>query len=206
MIKIRRWDNEKVIHSGNFEDVKSCLEDGVRKGISFYKANLIREDLTCVSLVGADLSGSLLFKADLTETDLTKSDLADADLERANLTRVDLREASLSGAELGRTNLTETTLDGAYLSHANIRGANLSKVCLTRVNLTGVKGILVFKAVISGRLYYFIDGEEIKVQAGCFWGTIPELKERIKNEHSEETHWDYLASCDIAERAFRGHI
>ena len=40
MIEIKRWDTGKVIYSGEFNSVKACLEAGVKKGVSFYCAEL----------------------------------------------------------------------------------------------------------------------------------------------------------------------
>ena len=35
MIEIKRWDNGEVIHSGEFNSVGECLEDGAANGVSF---------------------------------------------------------------------------------------------------------------------------------------------------------------------------
>jgi len=35
MIEIKRWDNGEVIHSGEFDSIKECFEDGIRREISF---------------------------------------------------------------------------------------------------------------------------------------------------------------------------
>ena len=111
------------------------------------------------------------------------ANLIRADLIGANLIRADLRGADLIGADLY----------GVNLYGANLRGADLYLA----------KNILPFKANSSGRMFYLVNGDEIKVQAGCFWGTIQELKDKIAKEHSEETHWDYLMACDWAERLWK---
>ena len=59
-VEIKRWDNQEVIHSGYFISIKECLEDGVKRGISFYRA-----DFTGVSLVAVNLTGSKLCGANL---------------------------------------------------------------------------------------------------------------------------------------------
>jgi hypothetical protein len=94
MIEIKRWDNEEVIHSGDFDSIKECLEDGVRKGIIFYKANFCKADLRGVDLEEANLEGATLDRADLEGTNLYKANFCKADLRG-----VDLEEANLYRAE-----------------------------------------------------------------------------------------------------------
>ena len=65
MIEIRQWGRGKVIHSGNFDSVKDCLEDGVKKGISFAYADLSHADLSVADLSHADLRCTKLRKANL---------------------------------------------------------------------------------------------------------------------------------------------
>jgi uncharacterized protein YjbI with pentapeptide repeats len=84
MIEIRRLDTNEVIHSGNFETIKECLEDGVASGISFHKANL----------KGTDLMGAKLSKANL-----SMADLSGADLKEINFSEADLNEARFNEAK-----------------------------------------------------------------------------------------------------------
>jgi len=109
MIVIKRWDNKKVIHQGNFKSVKECLEDGVKKNINFYKADLYEADLNGADLIGADLIGANLYEADLNG----------ADLEGANLYGAILRDVDLEGANLIGTNLINTDLINTCLDPNN---------------------------------------------------------------------------------------
>ena len=119
-------------------------------------------------------------------------------VEKAASERANLYGAELEGADLEGANLEEADLYGA-----NLYGADLEEADLYGANIYGAKNILVFKSNSSGRLFYIVNGDEIKVQAGCFWGTIQELKDKIAEEHSKETHWDYLMACDWAERLWK---
>ena len=101
MIEITRWDNGEIIHSGDFKDIRECLEDGVRKGFSFEFANMYRADLYRADLRGAYLIGASLDRANL---------------DRANLYRADLRGAYLIGASLSRANLDRASLIEANLT------------------------------------------------------------------------------------------
>jgi len=90
-IEIKRWDNQQVIHSGDFNSTKECLEDGVKKGISFYRA---------------DLGEPYLTVATLSREDLSRTNLRVADLKGGNL----LLAKSISGG----TNLRVADLKGLY--------------------------------------------------------------------------------------------
>lgn len=66
MIEIKRYDNGEIIHSGDFESIKECLEDGVSKNISFYRAYLVGANLERANLLAANLeraNGILIFKS-----------------------------------------------------------------------------------------------------------------------------------------------
>jgi uncharacterized protein YjbI with pentapeptide repeats len=70
------------------------------------------------NLIGADLTGAYLSRADLTAASLFR-----ADLTGANLTGADLTGAYLFGADLTGANLTGADLTGAYLFGADLTGA-----------------------------------------------------------------------------------
>ena len=124
-------------------------------------------------------------------------------VEKAVNERANLRGANLKGANLRGANLKGANLEEANLYRANLYGANLYGADLYGADLEEAKNILVFKSNSSGRLFYIVNGDEIKVKAGCFWGTIQELKDKIAEQHSKETHWDYLMACDWAERLWK---
>ena len=102
-----------------------------------------------------------------------------------------------------REAVEEAVSEDVNLAGANLRGADLAGVNLRGADLAGAKNILPFKANSSGRMFYLVNGDEIKAQAGCFWGTVQELKDKIAKDHSKETHWDYLMACDWAERLWK---
>ena len=124
-------------------------------------------------------------------------------VEKAVNERANLRGANLKGANLRGANLKGANLEEANLYRANLYGANLYGADLYGADLEEAKNILVFKSNSSGRLFYIVNGDEIKVKAGCFWGTIQELKDKIAEQHSKETHWDYLMACDWDERLWK---
>ncbi|SDI07591.1 Pentapeptide repeat-containing protein [Actinokineospora alba] len=97
-------------------------------------------DLSSMSLVGADLSGSELNRAhggliSLTDAKLTGTNLSSADLSNfVFLTRTDLSGARLDHAKIGPTMLTDVNL-----TNADLRGADLRYSTFTNVILTGAQ-------------------------------------------------------------------
>ena len=90
-------------------------------------------------LVAVNLSGAVLYHAQLSGADLRMANLQGASLDGANLSDADLRSADLSGAKLWDANLSDANLQGANLTEAQLWGANLSDADLFLANLTGAK-------------------------------------------------------------------
>jgi len=87
------------------------------------------------ALMGVDLAGRILRRADLREADLSDARLAGTDLFGASLFRARLDGADLSGAELEIADLSHASLFVADLGGANLRGADLRNADLTDANL-----------------------------------------------------------------------
>ena len=148
---------------------------------SLFEANLSSADLS-----DADLSGSNLRRIDLRRVDLYGVDLRDADLRDADLYGADLRDADLRGANLRRIDLRRVDLYGVDLRDANLKGADL-------------KGALNYYTFIaydtSKRLVHCVKHDTTwMVLAGCFWGTLQELEEKVLETHKSSV---YLANIEI---------
>lgn len=179
-IEIRRWDNNKVIHSGNFKTIKECVEDAVKKDISLYKAYLAGVDLSGTNLSGADLAKAILYKADLAKTDLYK-----ADLSEANLAKTDLYEANLTEASLYKANLYE-----ANLYEVDLYEVDLTEAYLTGANLYIARGVRTFTAGNYNRLCFtYIYNNEQRWQLGCFNGNYEETKKAVKEKYGKDSHY-----------------
>ena len=89
-----------------------------------------------------------------------------ADLGDANLGCADLRGADLRGADLGC---------------ADLRGANLGCADLRGADLVGASGVVSAGPIGSeGRIAVAVAHPEcIMVHAGCWWGSVDELRARI---------------------------
>ena len=113
---------------------------------------------------------------------------------RADLSRADLSDAALRGADLSRADLRGADLRRADLSDADLCGADLR-------DADGIMSIGPIGA--EHRIIYAVrhDGGPM-VQAGCFWGTVPQLREAIAVRYTDgsgiERHRAvYLAACDL---------
>ena len=129
----------------------------------------------------ADLHGANLYEANLHGANLCR-----ANLHGANLCRANLREANLYGANLYGANLY-----GAYLYGAYLRGADLdSKYCYLSISPIGSE---------NGCLWTF-RGEDgvLKLNRGCFSGTLPEFVEAVKAKHSGNKYErQYMAAIEL---------
>lgn len=133
-------------------------------------------------------------KINLSYADLRYADLRSADLSYANLSTADLRSADLSSANLSSANLSYADLRYANLSYANLSSANLRYADLRYADLSWVSTINVEDLrVISCQLNTSDQNRNIAyypdlnlITAGCFSGTLNELKERVKGVHEKD--------------------
>ena len=133
-------------------------------------------------------------KINLSYANLSYADLSTADLSYANLSTADLRSADLSSADLSSANLSSADLRYANLSYANLSSANLRYADLRSADLSWVSTINVEDLrVISCQLNTSDQNRNIAyypdlnlITAGCFSGTLNELKERVKEVHEKD--------------------
>lgn len=178
LIQIKRWDDQEVIHGGNFNSVKECLEDGVKKGVGFYCANLIG-----ANLIGVDLRGADLRDANLRCANLKCADLSGADLRGVDLGGADLRGVDLSGADLRGADLWNTTGNGKELLTIQTPYYIITIDCINSVMQIGCKNYTIKE------WFSFSDDEIIDMDSRAleFWGSYKDLiKNFIKINNVEE--------------------
>ena len=105
--------------------------------------------------------------------------------ERANLRGANLRGANLCGATLRDANLRGANLRGATLRDADLSDADLSDADLSGADLSGASGLLALGPIGSeGRTIYAVShADGVMVQAGCWWGTLDALADRVDEVH-----------------------
>jgi hypothetical protein len=119
---------EAPTHARALEWAARCgmsLIDADLAGTVLRGAFLAGADLRGAGLSGADLSGCYLRRADLRGADLRGGRLAQAFLGGADLRQSDLREADLSRADLRGTSLVGADLRGTILTGARLGDALL---------------------------------------------------------------------------------
>jgi uncharacterized protein YjbI with pentapeptide repeats len=95
-----------------------------------------------IPLLGVDLTGASLPKANLVGIDLARANMSRVNLTCADLTnsfleKVDLESANLLSSKLAYATLPEAKLESALLQSANLKGANLERATLNGAVLQG---------------------------------------------------------------------
>jgi len=163
-------------------EIKSWLT-----GNALYSAEADIKEL----LMSAIKAGVNLSRADLHGANLRGADLRGADLREADLREANLRGANLHGANLRGANLREADLYGTDLRRANLYGADLdSKYCYLSISPIGSG---------NGQLWTMRDERGVlKINRGCFSGTLPEFVEAVKNKHSGNKYEkQYMAAIEF---------
>ena len=117
----------------------------------------------------------------------TRANLDGANLDGAYLARANLDGANLAGAYLAGANLDGANLAGAYLARANLDGAYLARANLDGKKLIGERPILQIGGLGSRNAYLVSYNTEdgIKIKAGCFFGTLEEFENSVKEKHGD---------------------
>jgi hypothetical protein len=164
---------------------KSDLQEANLQWANLRGADLRWANLQWADLQGADLQGANLQGANLQGADLQEANLQWANLQGANLQWANLQEANLRGADLQEANLQWADLQGANLQWANLQGANLRDA-----KLIGERPFFQI-GPIGSRYDYFtawITDQGLKLQAGCFFGTVEEFTAELNTTHADNDH------------------
>ncbi len=149
-------------------------------------------------LRSADLYGADLRSANLCDADLCDADLRGANLRGANLCGADLYDANLCGADLRSADLRDANLRSANLCGANLCGADLRDAG----KLTGDRPYFAVGPIGSRQdiLTAFLTEKGVFLRAGCFFGTVEEFKDKLQDEHGDNTHAvEYRAALVLIE-------
>ena len=130
-----------------------------------------------------------LSSANLSWADLSWADLRSADLSSVNLSSANLSSANLSSANLSSADLSSADLRWADLSSANLSSADLSSADLRWASTINVRNLRVISCQLNTsdqnrNIAYYPDLNLIT--AGCFFGTLDELKERVEEVHKKD--------------------
>ena len=125
-----------------------------------------------------------------------RANLNDANLIKANLRSANLRYSHLQNADLRGADLQGVSFCGADLYGAKFLNSNICSADFYGAKLWGAKGIYQFGPMpTSERVCYAVwHSDHWRIQAGCFWGTVDELKERVMESHKCPV---YLANIEL---------
>jgi uncharacterized protein YjbI with pentapeptide repeats len=136
LIKWNRWREENPTAVPD-------LSEAELSGYSFFSVRgQIWIDFHNTILRQADLSGSLLRKADFRYSDLRNANLSNASLygalfDHAQLQNAQMKNVRANGSSFYHANLSNVDLSGAELTNINASQAILSRANLSKVNASG---------------------------------------------------------------------
>eukprot|EP00941_MAST-03F_sp_MAST-3F-sp1_P000768 g768.t1 len=104
---------------------KCDLTNACLDGADLTRANLQDSLLKRVTFTTTNLSGSILYGADLSGFDLSGCNLQGANLEGCDLRNTDLRDTNMKNCNLFNADLNGALMEGSCLTDANLRRANL---------------------------------------------------------------------------------
>ena len=134
-------------------------------------------------------TGAAIFEHELPDDTpsglLTRYTLEKAVTHGADLYGADLRGANLYGADLRGANLHGADLRGANLHGADLRGADLHGA-----ELIGQRPWFQIGPIGSRADYLvsWITDQGVKLQAGCFFGTVEEFTAKLEATHADNDH------------------
>ena len=122
--------------------------------------------------------------------DGVRLDLRGEDLRGIDLSHVNLSHANLRYADLSYANLSDTKLRGANLSDTKLRGTDLSGTDLRWTNTINTVGLDVICVQLNTsdknrQIQYYVQLK--KITAGCFSGTLDELKKAVREKHDKDS-------------------
>ena len=155
------------------EELKTALE--LHEKWLSNKSDGVRLDLR-----GEDLSGMDLSYANFHGSDLSGTDLSYANFHGSDLSRADFSWAKLSGVDFSLANLSGVDFRWANFNDADLRWTNT-------INTVGLDVICVQLNTSNQnrQIQYYVQLE--KVTAGCFSGTLDELKKAVDEKHDKDS-------------------
>ena len=145
-----------------------------------------------------NISGAIIYSG---EFESVRHAIEQAVVDKANLRWANLRGADLRGANLYGADLYGADLRWADLRWANLYGADLRRADLREADLDSKYCYLSISPIGSenGQLWTMRDERDVlKINRGCFSGTLPEFVEAVKNKHSGNKYEkQYVAAIEF---------
>ena len=145
----------------------------------------VKLDLRHSDLSGLDLSYADLRRADLSNANLSRANLSGSKLIRTDLSRANLSRANLSCSKLRRADLRRADLSGSYLRFAILSDADLRWAHTINTEGLDVICVQLNTSDKNRQVQYYVQLD--KVTAGCFMGTLDELKKAVDENHHKDS-------------------
>ena len=170
-----------LLFEGDFSSLADAVKAAFQSGANLSGADLYGADLSGANLSRADLSGANLSRADLSRADLYGADLSRANLYGADLSRANLYGADLYGADLYGADLSRADLYGANLYGANLYGEKIAKCERPFISIGPIGSR-------CDNLLAFLTEKGVRIKAGCFFGTVKQFTDKLKETHNDNNH------------------
>ena len=147
-------------------------------------------------------TGSVLFEHSVKDNSIKLTVIAAVE-KKVSLRGADLRGADLRGAYLRGADLRGAYLRGADLSGADLRGAILNDG--SKVD-DGPRPFVYFGLFGSDEreLIAFRTDKGIRIQTGCFFGTVEEFTAAVEKKHGDNEHGqEYAAVIALVKLHFK---
>ena len=157
-------------------------------------------------------TGSVLFEHSVKDNSIKLTVIAAVEkkvsLRGADLRGADLRGAYLRGADLRGADLSGADLRGAYLRGADLSGADLRGAILNDGSKVddGPRPFVYFGLFGSDEreLIAFRTDKGIRIQTGCFFGTVEEFTAAVEKKHGDNEHGqEYAAVIALVKLHFK---
>ena len=143
-------------------------------------------DFRSADFSSADFSSADFRSADFSSADFSSADFSSADFSSANFRSADFRSADFRLAYFRLADFSSADFRGADFRLADFRLADFANIHLNYINTINTNGL----TVISCQLNTSDENRSIQywkklgiVTAGCFSGTLDELKEAVDKKH-----------------------
>ena len=187
----KQWLNTK--HTDTPKGKRLKVSTKMINMIDFRSANFSGADFRWANFRSANFSGADFSEADFSganfrSADFSWANFSGADFSGADFSWADFSEADFSGADFSGADFSSANFSGADFSSANFSWANWNNIKLNYINSICTNGLTIISCQLntsdSNRSIQYWKGLGI-VTAGCFSGTLDELKRRVETVHKE---------------------
>ena len=186
--------------------IKTIKQSTINRALRLHKAwldndpngkllKVTTEIIKLIDFSSADFSSADFSWANFSSANFSSANFSSANFSRANFSRANFSSANFSSADFSSADFSSANFSWANFSSADFSWAKYENIKLNWMNTIGTNGL----TVISCQLNTSDQNRSIQywkklgiVTAGCFSGTLDELKTAVEKKHKEK-HKDIYA-------------